>query len=160
MHDWLVAIYKYFAYTKKLYASVWSETGHCCISFSLLAKKIFKLVYTQYDDTWYVRQNCLCLEWLRNFITKPIWKFHTLLFMQGLYNYWRCITSFDSSIGKKETHMFYVVSVTTFSIFLKLLWISTLLVLHKLNRFRPPHVETDWYLCAVIWRLRQVHDVV
>ena len=37
--------------------------------------------------------------------------------------------------------MFYIAKVITFSTFLELLWISTLLIRHKLNIFWPPHVN-------------------
>ena len=41
----------------------------------------------------------------------------------------------------KETHMFYVANVITFSVFLDLLWKFTLLVRYRLNIFRPPRVN-------------------
>ena len=37
--------------------------------------------------------------------------------------------------------MFYVDSVITFSVFLELLYKSTLLIRYKLNSFRPPQVD-------------------
>ena len=62
---------------------------------------------------------------------------------RGPYNYWLYITSFKSCLGKKETNMFYVASIITFSVFLELLWMPTLLVrysiigpgLYGLNQF-------------------------
>ena len=61
--------------------------------------------------------------------------------MPGLYNYWWLVTSFESSIGKKETCTFYVANVITLSAVSELLWKFTLLLRYKLNRFRPPWVN-------------------
>ena len=61
--------------------------------------------------------------------------------MPVIYNYWWLITSLESSIGKKETHMFYVANVITFSVFSYLLCKSTLLVCYQFNRLRPPQVN-------------------
>ena len=58
--------------------------------------------------------------------------------MASLYNYWQCITSFETSLGKIERRMSYVVSVITFSVILVLLWDFTLLVFYKLYRFCSP----------------------
>ena len=66
---------------------------------------------------------------------------YSLWNMPGFYNYWWCITSFESSTGKKETHIFFVTSVITFSAFLQLLWNYTLFVCYELNRFRSPRVN-------------------
>ena len=65
----------------------------------------------------------------------------SLWFMMYLYNYWLCITYFKSSLGKKETHMFYIASFITFSVFSELPWKSTVLVRYKLNIFRTPRVN-------------------
>ena len=48
---------------------------------------------------------------------------------------------FQIQYRKLKTRMFYVANVITFSIFLELVWESTLLLRYKLNRFRPPHVN-------------------
>ena len=69
--------------------------------------------------------------------------------MLGLYNYWLCFTSFKSSLGKEETRMFYVYIVITFSVFLELLWKSTLLMSCKLHMFRPPWMN-QFDICALL----------
>ena len=61
--------------------------------------------------------------------------------MPDLYNYWGRITSFKSSLGKKETRMFYAANVIMLGVVLELLWKFTLLVCFKLNRFRPSQVN-------------------
>ena len=61
--------------------------------------------------------------------------FIALWLIPGLYNYWWRITSFESDTGMKETRIFYVANVITFSAFSELLWKSILLVRYKLNRF-------------------------
>ena len=70
--------------------------------------------------------------------------------MPGLYSYFWHINSFESHLGKKETHMSYLASVITVSVFLELLWKSSLLVCSKLNIFRCPQVNqfdlVDCYL--------------
>ena len=48
---------------------------------------------------------------------------------------------FETSIGRKETHVFYVASIIAFSVFLELLWEHILLVRYKLNRLRPPRIK-------------------
>ena len=48
---------------------------------------------------------------------------------------------FQSSLRKKETHMFYVDNITTLSVFSELLWKFTLLVRYKLNISRPPRAN-------------------
>ena len=60
----------------------------------------------------------------------------TLWIILGLYKYSWCITSFKSSPGNKERHMFYLANVIIFSVVLELLWKSTLLVRYKLNILR------------------------
>ena len=53
-------------------------------------------------------------------------------------------------MGRKETHMFYVANIITFSVFLELLWKFTLLVRNKLNILRPPRVnQVD--ICALLF---------
>ena len=47
----------------------------------------------------------------------------------------------QTELGKKETQMFYVANVITFSLSLDLLRKFTLLVRYKLNIFRPPQVN-------------------
>ena len=47
------------------------------------------------------------------------------------------MTYFESHLGKKETHVFYVDSVIIFSLFFELQWKYNLLVHYKLNIFRP-----------------------
>ena len=49
---------------------------------------------------------------------------------------------FQTSLRKKETRVFYVASVITFSVFLELLRKPTLIVRYKLNIFRPPRIES------------------
>ena len=49
---------------------------------------------------------------------------------------------FQTSLGNKETRMFYVTIVITFSLFLELLWKPTLLVHYKLNMFRTSRIES------------------
>ena len=63
------------------------------------------------------------------------------MIIPGLYNYWLRITSFESHLGKKETHMFYVANIITFRSFSELLWKFTLLACYKLIIFRPPQVN-------------------
>ena len=53
-------------------------------------------------------------------------------------------------MGRKETHMFYVANVITFSVFLELLWKNTLLVRYRSNRFRPPQVN-QFYIRAQLF---------
>ena len=81
----------------------------------------------------------------------------SLWLMPGLYNYWWCVTSFESIPGNKYTYMFYVASIITFSVSLELL--STLLVCYKLNIFRPSRVEPVGFTCTVILRMCHVCNV-
>ena len=82
-------------------------------------------------------------RWHLSFLDFRIGRLHIYINMLilGIYNYWWRITSFRSSQGKKEIHMFYVANVITFSVFSELLWKFTLLVHYKLNRFQPPQVN-------------------
>ena len=70
--------------------------------------------------------------------------------MPGIYNYWLLVTFFESSLGKKETHMFYVASVIKVCVFSDVLWKSTLPVRYKLNRFRLPLVNY-FDICALLF---------
>ena len=54
--------------------------------------------------------------------------YFSLWLLPGLYHYWWHITSLESHLGKKETPMFYLASVITFSVFLELLWTSLIFV--------------------------------
>ena len=47
MCDQLAVVYECFAYASTLYASIWSEMGHCCINLFLPAKTLFMLVYSR-----------------------------------------------------------------------------------------------------------------
>ena len=69
-------IYKCFVYDNALYASIRSKWAkYICIRFFQLAKKIFILVYSQYDYTYCVRQWFWRLEWICNFIPMIMWKY-------------------------------------------------------------------------------------
>ena len=57
----------------------------------------------------------------------------------------------------KETRMFYVSIVITFSIFLELLFNYTLLVFYKLNKFLPPRVNQFNIRALLVRMLKQVH---
>ena len=83
------------------------------------------------------------VNWPLSFIDFLIWRRHisSLWLILGLYNYWWWITSFESSIWKKETHMFYVASVIAFSAFLELLRMPNILVPYKLDIFRPTRLN-------------------
>ena len=63
------------------------------------------------------------------------------------------------SLGKKETRIFYIDNIIKFNIFLELLWKFTLLILYRVNRFRPQRIEPVGYMCIFIWKLLQVHTV-
>ena len=67
-----------------------------------------------------------------------------------LYNCWWRINSFESHIGNKESHMFYIDRVIKFSAFFRLLWKYTLLVHYKLIIFRPPRVN-HFGFCAMLF---------
>ena len=79
--------------------------------------------------------------------------------MPGLYNYWWCITSFESTLKQKETHLFYESNVIIFSIDLELLWKPTLLIRYKLNIFWYPRVNQFDIFALFVRSLRQVHTV-
>ena len=70
------------------------------------------------------------VHWQMYFVDLGIGQRHIYIniLMPVILNDWWRITSFESHIGKKETHMFYVASVITFSTFSELLCKSTLLV--------------------------------
>ena len=72
-----------------------------------------------------------------------------LWLIPGLYNYRWLVTSFESSIEKKETQMIYIDSVIPFSVFSELLWKSTLLVCYKLNWF-------IWIICLSYSKLNYI----
>ena len=46
--------------------------------------------------------------------------------------------------------MFYVANVIKFSVFLELLWNSTLIIHYKLNRFWPPWAN-QFDICALLF---------
>ena len=74
----------------------------------------------------------------------------SLWIMTILYNYWWLVTSFGSILVKKETPIFYLANVITFSLFLGLLRWYNLLVRYKLNRFRPLRVN-QFDICALLF---------
>ena len=55
--------------------------------------------------------------------------------------------------------MFYLANVITFSVFSELLWEFYLTRTLHFKLILASTGETVWYLCNVIWRLRQVHTV-
>ena len=89
------------------------------------------------------------VHWPLYFIDFLIRRHHisSLLIMPRIYNYCWCITSFKSRLRKKETRMFYVANIITCIVFFELLWISTLIVHYKLNRFRTPLNQFE--ICAL-----------
>ena len=101
------------------------------------------------------------VTWYLSFVYSLIRRrnFSSIWFILGLYNYWWNITSFKYSLGKKETRMFYVASVITFSIFSELLWRQTLVLCYNLYRFRPPLIESIWCFCTLVWRKLQVNTI-
>ena len=65
---------------------------------------------------------------------------------------------FKSNLWKKETIMFYVDTVITFSVFLELLWGSNLIIHYNLNIFSASMGDPFWYLCAVIWKMPDLYS--
>ena len=92
------------------------------------------------------------VHWPMSFIDLLIGRRHIYLLwlMLVLYCYWWIVTSFKSSLGKKETRTFYVANVIIFSTFSELLWKSTLIVRYKLNSFRPPRAN-QFYIYALLF---------
>ena len=84
---------------------------------------------------------------------------YSLWLITVIYNYCWCITSFESSLVKKETCMFYVANFITCSVFPELLWKANLLVCYNMNIFQPPLIEWVGYSCTVTRRLHQVYNV-
>ena len=85
---------------------------------------------------------CLA-HWHLSFIDFCIRQSHIYInmFLPVLYNYWWRITSFGSTLVKKETRMFYIAKFITLSVVMELLLKFTLLIHYKLSRFRTPQVN-------------------
>ena len=78
-----------------------------------------------------------------SFIDLRIGRHHIYInmLMQGLYNYWWRVNSFEYRLGKEKIRTFYVANVIKLRLVSELLWKFNLLARYKLNIFRPPRVN-------------------
>ena len=97
-----------------------------------------------------------------SFLDFLIWSCHIYLLwiIPGLYSHWWPITPLKYRLGKKETCMYYLASVIAFSVFLELLWRSTLLICYRLNRFQCPQVN-QFDICELLFlQVGQIHTIL